>query len=460
MDHAALKESFQAVWQNRKSRYSILLCLCALVAFVVLNYVWSGPQISYTSSQNTIVPAFVPKDTTQILDNAKTERLIDAFKNIDGLKRTPGGVQNEQQFSHVMQELEIVRQRQDETDQELELWRSGEMTKRLEATRYKTDAIDLSGEGQTYGNNEQSGLTANLEQMEQQMVSGGGADQVVGIRSMNSNQDFIMLSDGSVKTLIEAGQLQNQGASGLSEQEKKDIERDLREKELLAKIEMLKNAEQAPDSYSIKLPTTSLITATLITGMQAPTSIGSKREPLPAVIRIKKDSLLPNNYRADIRDCQGMVSAIGSLQDSRAYMRLENITCMDEDGRTAESEARGFATGQDGQAGIPGRLVARNGEVLKGSMWAGFFSGLAEGIAPQRVGGIDIASDGEGGGFVTPDLGAIGTASVLNGGATSLDRISEYYVKMLEEIWPTVDVPPLQEVNFHLQSPLVLTFTE
>lgn len=59
------------------------------------------------------------------------------------------------------------------------------------------------------------------------------------------------------------------------------------------------------------LPATSIITGVLITGLEAPTSLSSKAEPMPVTMRIKKDIIMPNNYTMDLRDCNLLGSAVG-----------------------------------------------------------------------------------------------------------------------------------------------------
>ncbi|MCC4789150.1 TraB/VirB10 family protein [Vibrio splendidus] len=448
--------NLKELWESNKNfRYAVIGICIVPAAFVAMKFIHPGKIERPDASANKIEKVFMPSSTRTQLEREDVDGVRTALVEISAIDKKSSARNDNYQYDQLKDEVAGLRQQMADQDAEIAEWKSGR--RQLERTNYDPNQIRQGRQVvvDRHGNSTEVIVDPNGQPNPQaNQLRTSPPPALAGIRSVDDGNDSILLQDGRVKTLVEANQLVDEDE--MSEAQKREA---LKQKEMeLAAA--LKGYQQKPEQngYSISLPTTSLLTGTLLSGMQAPTSIGSAREPLPAVMRIKTDALLPNGYRADLRDCQALLSGIGQLSDRRAYMRLEKVVCIDEDGLTAEAAAQGFATGADGQAGIPGTLVARNGEVLKGSMWAGFFSGLAQGIAPSRVPGVDINSDGTG--FQTPDIGTLGTSAVLQGGASSLDRISEYYVKMLEEIWPTVDVPAMQEVTFLLQAPLKLTFKE
>src|SRR5690554_1089308 len=75
--------------------------------------------------------------------------------------------------------------------------------------------------------------------------------------------------------------------------------------------------EDVPEQF---LPAGSIISGTLITGLDAPTSNSAKGNPHPALVRIKTESILPNRYRADLRECFMIVSGYGDMSSERAYL--------------------------------------------------------------------------------------------------------------------------------------------
>lgn len=443
-------------WENSTVRFGVVFGVIAVVALLVSLFIRPEKIADQIEAKKKITPIYAPNNTGDLLERQEMAQVQDELTRIALEEQRSKINNNSYEYDALYSQLERMGQKVDKLDNELTLWKTGQKT--LERTPYQRTqvpksrqvTVDANGNRATVEPSSVPRPSSSTNQLNQSLPN-----RVSGIRSVDEANDTILLQNGQVKTLVKANEIMTP--------EKAESEAELqawRDKKEAELSEALAKLEAKPEkvSYKVQLPTTSLITGVLLSGMEAPTSVGSKREPLPAAVRIKHDALLPNNYRVDLRDCQALVSAVGSLSDRRAYMRMESIVCIDEQGRVAESNAKGYATGADGKAGIPGMLVARNGEVLKGSMWAGFFSGLAQGIAPQRVVGIDVNS--EGGGFQTPDLGSIGAAAGLSGTATALDRIADYYVKMLEEIWPTINVDAFQEVTFFLQAPLTLTFQD
>lgn len=447
-------DDVKALWQDNKTfRYIVMGCVIAPVAWLMTSLIAPKKTDRLDSERSKIEKVWAPASASAELERRDIQQSHEALAEIAQADKRSKADNNSYQYDKILSQYDQLVDKVNRQEQELNMWVSGQKT--LARTNYAPNQVrtrqrvvkDENGNDVLVTQSDSLNGATNPSKP-------SAPPKTIGIRTVDASNDSILLPSGEVKTLVAANQIVDQT---LLTAEEKRMLLAKKEKELDDAIAALDN-KSTDSTYSITLPTTSLMTATLLSGMQAPTSIGSKREPLPAAMRIKMDVLLPNGYRVDLRDCQGLIAGVGSLSDRRAYMRLQTVVCIDEDGLLAEGAAKGFATGSDGQAGIPGRLVARNGEVLKGSMWAGFFSGLAQGIAPSRVVGIDVNDDGSG--FQTPDLGTLGTSAGLNGASTALDRISEYYVKMLEEIWPTIDVPAMQEVTFILQSPLKLTFKE
>ncbi len=81
--------------------------------------------------------------------------------------------------------------------------------------------------------------------------------------------------------------------------------------------------EDEPEEAGTYIPAGSMIEAVVITGMDAPTSQTAKRDPFPALMRFKKEALLPNRYTADIRECFLIASGYGSMSSERAFLRGE-----------------------------------------------------------------------------------------------------------------------------------------
>lgn len=109
------------------------------------------------------------------------------------------------------------------------------------------------------------------------------------------------------------------------------------------------------------LPTGSILSGALITGLDAPTHDAAQREPFPVLIRLDQAAILPNRFRADIRACFLLAAGYGDLSSERAYLRGETLSCIRDDGGVMETRLDSYAVGEDGKAGLRDRLVTKQG---------------------------------------------------------------------------------------------------
>lgn len=206
------------------------------------------------------------------------------------------------------------------------------------------------------------------------------------------------------------------------------------------KNEVTEEAIAEDDQEGAYIPIGSIITGTLINGMDAPTGQGARRDPFPATLRIQKEAILPNHFSLDVRECFMQVSGYGDMSSERAYLRGEAISCVREDGGIIEASMDSYVIGEDGKAGVRGRLVSKEGQLLARSLMAGFLDGVAGAFNVQPAPSLRIDnnesipvykqtlnSDRIQGGF------ASGTSSALS-------RLADYYMDMADSIFPVIEV--------------------
>ncbi|MCU1709600.1 TraB/VirB10 family protein [Xanthomonas hortorum pv. pelargonii] len=188
-------------------------------------------------------------------------------------------------------------------------------------------------------------------------------------------------------------------------------------------------------------PSGSMIQGVLLTGLDAPTGQGAMKEPTPVLIRVKKESILPNRYLADFRECMILAGGHGDLASERAMLRAENLSCIRTDRSVIDVKLQGWVVGNDGKAGVRGRLVSKQGAVLAKASLAGVadgisqaFSGNVRGVAPGN--GIDSAYAAQSGAF--------------GGASTALDRIAEYYLNLADQMHPVIEIDAGREVTLVL----------
>lgn len=196
-----------------------------------------------------------------------------------------------------------------------------------------------------------------------------------------------------------------------------------------------------------RLPATSILTGTLITGLDAPTGAQAQGEPLPVLLRLKKEAILPNRFKADVRECFALLGAYGDLSSERAHMRGETMSCILHDGTILEQPLRAFAVGEDGKEGPRGRLVRREGTFIARALMVGFLEAAANAFDDNQVALI-------GGGAALDVEGAQAAATSL-GGATAgnaLGRIADWYIEQAFQLFPVIEIDAGREIDVVLTS--------
>ncbi|MCW0399307.1 hypothetical protein NB700_001863 [Xanthomonas sacchari] len=188
-------------------------------------------------------------------------------------------------------------------------------------------------------------------------------------------------------------------------------------------------------------PSGSMIQGVLLTGLDAPTGQNAMKEPTPALIRVKKESILPNRYLADFRECFIIVGGHGDLASERALLRAENLSCIRNDKSVIDAKLEGWVVGNDGKAGVRGRLVSKQGAVLARASLAG----LADGISQAFSGNVRGQLPGTG---MDPDYTM--QSGAFGGASTAMDRIAKYYLDLADQIHPVVEIDAGREVTLVL----------
>jgi conjugal transfer pilus assembly protein TraB len=182
---------------------------------------------------------------------------------------------------------------------------------------------------------------------------------------------------------------------------------------------------------------------TLLGGLDAPTGGQAQSNPHPVLIRLSDNSVLPNRFRGEYRDCFVIAAGYGDISSERAYLRTENLSCVRADGATLEVKIQGSVYGEDGKVGMRGRLVTKQGQMLANALLAGVVSGIGQGVATASTT------------YSTSPLGTIGTASgadayragLGSGVGKALDRLAQYYTKLAENTFPVIEIDAAREVD-------------
>ncbi|TWI69289.1 conjugal transfer pilus assembly protein TraB [Pseudoduganella lurida] len=176
--------------------------------------------------------------------------------------------------------------------------------------------------------------------------------------------------------------------------------------------------------------------ASLLSGLDAPTGGQAQSNPHPVLLRLNDLAVLPNRYRHNWTYCHLLGAGYGDLSSERAYIRTETLSCVGADGRVLDVPVKGFIVGEDGKAGMRGRLVSKQGQVLGNALLAGVVGGIGTGL--ERSASVQSVSPLGSTSSVKP--GQALQAGIGTGVGRSLDRLADYYITLAEKMFPVIEI--------------------
>ncbi|UHD15047.1 TrbI/VirB10 family protein [Thiocapsa bogorovii] len=204
-----------------------------------------------------------------------------------------------------------------------------------------------------------------------------------------------------------------------------------------------------PEPGSVYIPAGAILKGVLLNGIDMPTGQNARKDPVPALIRVKHQAILPNRVRADLRECFLLVGGFGDLASERAYLRGETFSCIRNDGGVIEIPIDGYAVGEDGKVGVRGRVVSKQGVLLAKALQAGFLQSFSQIFnrmpsIPVNTGtGTDLQFQS----MLTPQALSAASAQGVGG---AMDRLANYYLDMAEQLLPVIEVDAGRGAEFIL----------
>lgn len=184
------------------------------------------------------------------------------------------------------------------------------------------------------------------------------------------------------------------------------------------------------------LPTGSFATAVLLSGMDAPTGGQAKSQPVPVLLRVMDAGQLPNFWNSDVDNCHVTGAAHGDISSERAHIRLEVLTCVLVNGDVIEEPIKGYVSGEDGKAGLRGRLVNKQGSVIANALFAGIASGIGGGISEQ----YQQVSTSALGNVTSLDPNKVVQNGLATGASNAFEKIADFYMERANEMYPIIEI--------------------
>ncbi|SEA87031.1 TraB/VirB10 family protein [Rubrimonas cliftonensis] len=188
------------------------------------------------------------------------------------------------------------------------------------------------------------------------------------------------------------------------------------------------------------LPTGSILSGVLLTGLDAPGGSAAKANPVPVLLRLKHEAILPNRFGADVRECFALLSAFGDLSSERASMRGEQISCILMDGTVMQRPLKAYGVGEDGKAGTRGRVVTRQGAFIARAILVGVLDGVAQAFNDGVQ--VSVGQAESAGGAAISGFGV--------GFGSAFDRIADWYLEQADALFPVIEIDVGRSVDIVL----------
>lgn len=201
-----------------------------------------------------------------------------------------------------------------------------------------------------------------------------------------------------------------------------------------------KNTEKTTQNY---LPSGMFGQAVLLSGLDAPTGGQAQSNPHPLLLQLVDLANLPNRYRYDWDRCLITAAAYGELSSERGIIRTESLSCVAKDGKVLDVPIKGYIVGEDGKAGMRGRLVSKQGQVLGNALLSGVVAGIGTGFERSS----QIQSISPLGTTTTTKPGHEFQAGIGSGVGQALQRLSNYYISLAEKMFPVIEIDAQRVVD-------------
>lgn len=209
------------------------------------------------------------------------------------------------------------------------------------------------------------------------------------------------------------------------------------------------------------IPTGSISKVTLLNGMDAPTMAKAKSDPIPVLMKVNDLSILPNKYSYDLKECFVLGEGYGDLSSERVYIRTNNLACISNSGKTIDMPFKAMVTGEDGKAGLRGRVVSKQGAILARTIMANFVSAVGTAFGNQGNTIIDSISATTGINTSTTNTNTTAEtfkAGMYQGMASGANKLADFFLKLADQIYTVIEIDANRQVELISTSKTVLKF--
>lgn len=185
------------------------------------------------------------------------------------------------------------------------------------------------------------------------------------------------------------------------------------------------------------IPAGSFMRVVVLSGADAPTGGQAQQNPTPILMKVLDPVTMSNGHKADLKGCVVTGNAVGSVSSERAEIRIDRLSCINQDGGAIDLAVKGYVAGEDGAAGMRGKLVSKSGQILANGLLASVGSGIGAAFSGSATTQTTTPLGGQ---IQSTTPGKEFQAGFGKGVEKSFDRLATYYIQLAEKIFPVVSV--------------------
>ena len=205
-----------------------------------------------------------------------------------------------------------------------------------------------------------------------------------------------------------------------------------------------------PIAYDIRnyLPPNAYAMAKVLVGVDATVGMKAQNDPKPVEFRIIGPAYSASHdgkrLETDVEGCVVNGAAYGELSSEKIFVKLQKMTCPDGPGRVAVANVEGYLAFQ-GKAGIRGRVVSREGDLVTKALLAGIAGGFGRGFSANANSQFRTVGLGTNDNMLSAQQ--ILTGGLGQGLATAAETVSDYLIERAEQYQPVIEMPTGVEVE-------------
>ena len=196
--------------------------------------------------------------------------------------------------------------------------------------------------------------------------------------------------------------------------------------------------------------------ARITIGVDTSTSVGKASEPDMVELMITSPAIGAykngKSLETDILGCTVLAQAYGEIGSEKANMRLQTMTCKVGKNQFFEVPVKGIVANR-GSSGVRGKVIHRDGELIRDSALAGFIGSAGKGAADYFSSPISALTGGR-----TEDTPAkdIFSGAVGAGIGDAASSISNYKLEQAKQRAPVISIQPYTNVTVVFQEGVAL----